>query len=226
MTHRPTRVLAIATAGLAIILMTAGCAATSNATASPTPATTSQKHHHKHRTDTASNNATATPSPTASTAVSSATGSGSTSSSSDDLCTTSDLQASLQATPGGGSAGGTGVDVVFHNVGPGTCTLQGFAGVSFVGSGNGTQIGAPATFDESSAHSTVSIAANSYAHATVLIADSSNYPSCEPQSADGFRIYPPGSTQSLYAPKGSLTLTACANSADKVLSEQGIEAGS
>ncbi|WFR66146.1 DUF4232 domain-containing protein [Curtobacterium flaccumfaciens] len=104
--------------------------------------------------------------------------------------------------------------------------VAGVAGVSFVGKGNGAQLGAPATFDRSSAHGTVTVAAGSLAHATVLVAQAQDYGDCGITTADGFRVYPPGSKQSLFIDAGQLELSACTASNVQQLQVQAIQPGS
>lgn len=141
-------------------------------------------------------------------------------------CSATALHGSLTTAAGGGSAGHQAYEIVLRNTGSSPCTLQGWPGVSFVGGGDGTQLGQPATFDRSSAHGTVTIAAGSVAHATVLVADAQDYPSCGARTADGFRVYPPGSKQSLFVDAGQLELSACTASSVRQLQVQAIQPGS
>ncbi|PCN48763.1 hypothetical protein Csp2054_04050 [Curtobacterium sp. 'Ferrero'] len=227
MTTRAWRSTAFAGAATIVALVAlAGCAGTASVQAGPTTTTAPS--------------ATTTPDPTsgattahdASSASSpaAASGSGGTSSGTGTLrssrCAATDLQGSLTAAAGGGSAGHQAYDIVFRNTGSSSCTLQGWPGVSFVGKGNGTQLGAPAVLDRSSAHGTVTIAAGSVAHATVLVAEAGNYGDCGAVTADGFRVYPPGSKRSLFVDAGQLQLSACtATSADQ-LQVQAVQPGS
>ena len=72
-------------------------------------------------------------------------------------CATSDLSGAIG--PGaGGAAGSVGVTIVLTNNGSASCELQGWPGVAFVGGGNGTQLGKPATLDRSTPHPTVTLA--------------------------------------------------------------------
>jgi len=72
--------------------------------------------------------------------------------------------------------------------------------VSFVGGGDGSQIGAAATRATNSPHPTVTLAPGAVAVAPLQVAVAANYPTdeCDPVAADGFRVYPPGSEQSLF----------------------------
>jgi hypothetical protein len=114
-------------------------------------------------------------------------------------CATSSLAGSIEA-GSGGAAGSTYVHLVLRNTGSSTCTLQGWPGVSFVGDTNGTQIGNAATLDRAAPHPTVTLASGEEAVAPLEVTNSENYPesTCDPTSPDGFRVYPPGSKQSLF----------------------------
>jgi hypothetical protein len=125
------------------------------------------------------------------------------------MCTTAGLSGSV--VPGsGGAAGSSEVDLALKNTGTETCYLQGWAGVSLVGDGNGTQLGLPAVQDRTTyGHATVKIAAGASAYIPLKIADASNYSSaqCTPQQADGFRVYTPGETEALFV---ASPMPACA----------------
>lgn len=164
----------------------AGCAAGSNPSSSPSSSGTSS--------DTGS----ASPRPTGS----------STSQPIEGQCATSDLTGSI-GQGGGGAAGSVEVTLVLTNHGSSQCSLQGWPGVSFVGDGNGTQLGNPATFDRSTPHATVVLQPGGTAQAALKITQALNYPDadCKPKKADGFRVYPPGSTDSLFVKDD--TVTAC-----------------
>lgn len=126
-------------------------------------------------------------------------------------CLTPDLTGSIAPGEGGGAAGHYEVRVVLHNSGDADCVLQGWPGVSFVGDGDGTQIGAAATLDRSSAHEPVTLAPGDSAHASLLVGQAESYgDGCTATPADGLRIYPPGETRSLFVENDELTLTGCA----------------
>ncbi|KTR05297.1 DUF4232 domain-containing protein [Curtobacterium luteum] len=209
-------------AGIVTLVALAGCAGGGAVQAEPTTGST----------HSAASAAPATEASTASgpTTASAATGGDGTSSGTGSLrsgaCTATHLHGSLTTAVGGGSAGHQAYEIVFRNTGASPCTLQGWPGVSFVGKGDGTQLGAPATFDRSSAHGTVTIAAGSTAHATLLLAEARNYEDCGITTADGFRVYPPGSKQSLFVDAGQLELSACTASGVEQLQVQAVQPGS
>lgn len=139
-------------------------------------------------------------------------------------CTSGHLKASLTS-GGGGAAGSILPYLVLTNTGSERCTLQGWPGVSFVGDGNGTQLGAAGDFDRSSPHGTVTLDPGGSAHAPLKIANAQNYDAgtCDPQTADGLRVYPPGETHSLFV--ASSDLTACRNDSVHLITVQALLPG-
>ncbi|ROS52636.1 DUF4232 domain-containing protein [Frigoribacterium sp. PhB24] len=127
-------------------------------------------------------------------------------------CTVGELTAEI-ADGGGGAAGSYGVAIILTNSGQRSCTLQGWPGVSFVGDGNGTQIGASAVLDRSTAHETHTLAPGGEVQTIVRIAQTGNYDTdeCRPQATDGFRVYPPGSLESIFVPASGSSYEACSN---------------
>ncbi|MCJ1715013.1 DUF4232 domain-containing protein [Curtobacterium sp. VKM Ac-2922] len=148
-------------------------------------------------------------------------GSGTSGGSASGRCATGDLTGSI-APGGGGAAGSVDVHLVLTNTGSTTCTLQGWPGVSFVGGGNGTQIGAAATQEQGSPHPTVTLASGQAAVAPLKIGQAGNYDvaDCGQTSPDGFRVYPPGSKQSLFVKETAYT--ACRGSGATLLSVQAL----
>lgn len=202
----------IVSAGVALLVTGALAGCSSGGDTTPTATAT--------RTVTATpsaGQAAATPTPTPS-ATPSASGSGS-GSAAPVRCATADLAGSIE--PGsGGAAGSTIVHLALRNTGSATCTLQGWPGVSFVGGGNGTQIGAAATEDQGGPHTTVTLAAGQTAVAPLKIANGEAYDNatCAPRTPDGFRVYPPGSKQSLFI--AGKSYLACDNPEAPLLSVQ------
>ena len=143
-----------------------------------------------------------------------------------DRCTVDELQGAIDD-GGGGAAGSYGVALILTNTGDRTCELQGWPGVSFVGGGDGTQLGASATLDRASEHPTVQIAPGGYAQAILTMVQAANYDAaeCQPQQSEGFRVYPPGSTASLYIGAGGDLFTACTSPSVQQLSVGAIQPG-
>ena len=96
--------------------------------------------------------------------------------------------------------------------------------MSFVGNGNGTQLGAPAEQDLSSPHPTVTLAAKGTAIVPIKVTQAANYPAadCQPAQADGFRVYPPGSKASLFIAD---PIAACAKADVSIMTVQAVQAG-
>lgn len=154
--------------------------------------------------------------PSAGAGSSAGSGSGS---ASGDRCAVSSLAGRIEA-GSGGAAGSVVVHLVLENTGSTTCTVQGWPGVSFVGGGTGKQIGAAATQEKSSPHPTVTLAAGKTAVAPLKITRAENYSAgdCSPKTPDGFRVYPPGSKQSLFVKDADYR--ACASADASLLSVQ------
>ncbi len=97
--------------------------------------------------------------------------------------------------------------------------------MSFVGDGNGTQIGAAADFDPSVAIATITLAPGASAHAPLKITIAENYDAaaCQPSATDGLRVYPPGETHAMFIP--STDYTGCLDASVHLLTVQAIVAG-
>ena len=196
------RVAGSAGVALAIALAVAGCATpnsaptTGSASASTTPTSSPRP--------TSTSTATATPI--------------------DGQCDTANLAGTI-GQGGGGAAGSVEVTIVLTNNGSTECSLQGWPGVSFVGDGNGTQLGKPAEFDRSTPHPTVVLQPGGTAKAPLRITQALNYPEadCGTKPADGFRVYPPGSTASLFVKDANVT--ACTSDSISLLQVGALVAG-
>ncbi len=88
--------------------------------------------------------------------------------------------------------------LTFRNTGSSTCFLDGHPGVSFVGGGDGRQIGTPAARTGSTRR--VTLAAGQTTTAVLQVADAGNYDAstCAPTTSDGLRVYPPDSRASVF----------------------------
>lgn len=130
-------------------------------------------------------------------------------------CATSQLDASLQA--GDGAAGSTYYQVVLTNTGDQPCKTGGFGGVSFVGGGDGTQIGAAAVREDEGQAKTIVLQPGDRASATLQESEAGNYDkaTCKPTPADGLRVYPPNTTESLFVKQDGAV--GCANSKVRLL---------
>ena len=217
-------------AGVAVLLLTAGCSADAassggDESASATPSATMSA-------PSESPDASATESSTEDSAEPSETatddsgGSGDSGSASG-RCQSPELAGSLLPEEGGAGAGHYEVWIVLKNEAPQTCTLQGWPGTSFVGDGDGEQIGAAAEFDRSSPHETVTLEPGASAQALVRVSNAENYgDECGQTPADGLRVYPPGEKRSLFVQNDQLELTACADIDDPLLQVQALQPAS
>jgi hypothetical protein len=95
------------------------------------------------------------------------------------------------------------------NISGHACRTGGYGGLSFVGHGNGTQIGAPAKRAPGTPVRSFVLRPRQFATSLVQIANAMNYDKreCRPTKADGFRVYVPNSRVSQFVAYPTL---ACA----------------
>jgi hypothetical protein len=112
-------------------------------------------------------------------------------------CVSSDLHASYRATDAALSH--RFGRIVLKNVSGHRCKTGGYGGLSYVGDGNGSQIGAPADRTPSTAR-TIVLQPGQRVWSAVSATIVEVYPrrECRPTHVDGFRIYPPNETHSLF----------------------------
>jgi hypothetical protein len=135
-------------------------------------------------------------------------------------CATSQLSGSVADGGGGGGAGAQRVAIVLRNTGAQSCTLQGWPGISFVGGGDGTQIGNAATLDRATPHPTLTLRPSGEVQTIVTVRQAGDWDSatCHPRVTDGFRVIPPGSRQSLFVGASGPLFEACASTSVHQLS--------
>ena len=138
-------------------------------------------------------------------------------------CSAADL--SLAVDQGDSAAGHLNYTITFTNTGDQACTLNGHPGVSAVGDGDGTQIGASAT-REGKVGKAVVLIPNAHATAEIQAANIGEDggplgESCQATEADGWRIYPPDSKTSVYVEQDGLR--ACADKNADWLSVSAVE---
>lgn len=99
--------------------------------------------------------------------------------------------------------------LVLTNTSGSTCTLTGFGGLSYVGGGDGKQVGAAATRTPSKVR-TVTLDPGDRARSAVSETSTGPYSKaqCHPTKVDGFRVYVPDSTKSQFVAHAT---TTCAN---------------
>lgn len=199
------RLLALA-GGTTLIVMLAGCG--SNPSSGDVTATTGGQ--------AGSGSSSQSPAPSgdqSGSAGSGSTGSAGTatgsSASGPDHCRTGQLDASLQA--GDSAAGSSYYTLVLTNTADGPCRIGGFSGVSFVGHGDGTQVGAAAARQQGDRADTFELQPGDKAAATLQEASADNYSSakCRPTPTDGLRIYPPDESTALFVKQDGAV--GCAN---------------
>lgn len=131
-------------------------------------------------------------------------------------CTQDMLAASVSPVSNSGAAGHTQYQLRLQNTSNENCHIAGYPGVSVVGHGDGTQIGNAASRLPADGRSTVLIPnASAYSTIDAVNISSDGGPlgkSCDVVNADGWRVYGPNLTKSLYAPEKGLK--ACAGDVD------------
>lgn len=137
-------------------------------------------------------------------------------------CLASGLKGGL--TNSEGAAGTFYVAVVLTNTSAASCTLYGYPGVSFVTGPGGSEVGAPATRDNISPVTQVTLAPGGQANFLMALTDVGVYPAaqCQPTKVSWLRIYPPGDFDSLYVQDGTQT---CALMSKAVLRASAVRAG-
>jgi len=113
-------------------------------------------------------------------------------------CALADLRIRYAVDQGAGAAGSVMGTLTFTNTGSVRCTLSGFPGVSFVGGGKGTQIGAPATRTDAAVRNRTLGPGKSVEAALRRTQPGSYGDDCQQALVDGFRVYPPDSTDSAF----------------------------
>jgi len=119
-------------------------------------------------------------------------------------CTSSHLSVALGE--GNGAAGTIYFPLTSTNTATSTCTLEGYPGVSLVGS-HGDQIGSPARRAPSTSPTVVTLSPGRSTVDTVSLSDVLN--TCPtPQMGSGLRVYPPNQTAALFAPSTAIGICA------------------
>jgi hypothetical protein len=113
-------------------------------------------------------------------------------------CTHTDLTASYRHSDSG--AGHSYGWIVLRNTSGHSCRTGGYGGVSYVGDGNGSQIGAPAVRIDAAAVTSYVVAPGQRLRSPLDEVNARNFPKkrCHPAHVDGFRIYVPNATKSQF----------------------------
>jgi hypothetical protein len=113
-------------------------------------------------------------------------------------CTHTDLTASYRHSDDG--AGHSYGWIVLRNTSGHACRTAGYGGVSYVGDGNGTQIGAPAARTDAADVASYVVTPGQRLRSPIDEVNALNFPKkrCRPAHVDGFRIYVPNATKSQF----------------------------
>lgn len=116
----------------------------------------------------------------------------------DGTCSTEQLDIGLSNEQG--AAGSRLADITFTNTSSEPCTLNGFPGVSAVTNDDGTQLGAAAERETGQETAPVTLEPGHTASASLKMTNVGvlDPASCQPQAANGLRVYPPGETASAF----------------------------
>jgi len=124
------------------------------------------------------------------------------------ICKAGDLSLAIVAGDGAGM-NQNHVNLQFTNKSSENCALQGSPGVSFVTGDSGQQVGVPATREEKSKGTLVTISPGSNAKAPLTIVNAGVFDpaQCAATDARGLRVYAPGDTASMFveAPQQACT---------------------
>lgn len=131
-------------------------------------------------------------------------------------CKSSDLAGSYRG--GGAAMSHTYGRIVLVNVSDSTCLIHGYGGLSYVGHGDGTQIGAAADRTGGTVP-TIALKPGKRVISRVVETSFAPYPKrkCHPTAVDGFRVYVPNSTVSQFIAHPT---TGCRNHAVHLLAHK------
>jgi hypothetical protein len=113
-------------------------------------------------------------------------------------CTHTDLTASYRHSDNG--AGHSFGWIVLRNTSGHACRTGGYGGVSYVGDGNGTQIGAAAVRIDAADIASYVVSPGQRLRSPLDEVNALNFPKtrCHPAHVDGFRVYVPNTTKSQF----------------------------
>jgi Protein of unknown function (DUF4232) len=141
-------------------------------------------------------------------------------------CRTSGLRISVDNGQADGAAGSTYYPLDFTNTAAAECELNGYPGVSFVTDpdGGAAQIGAAAVRNPEFGPVRYWLKPGGEAHAWLQVGTSGNFPAstCQPVTAHGLRVYPPGETEAGYVRQD---FPACAGDGAQLLTVMPVRGG-
>lgn len=131
-------------------------------------------------------------------------------------CTNANLHATFHHTDSG--AGHRFGRLVLTNVSHHKCHTGGYGGVSYVGHGNGTRIGAPADRDAGTVRTIVlKPGQRVISELSETVAGNFSASTCHPTAVDGFRVYVPNATKSQFIAHKT---TGCSNASVHLISHK------
>ncbi|KAA1378087.1 DUF4232 domain-containing protein [Aeromicrobium fastidiosum] len=202
----PRRAGALAALGVVAALALAACSSTGD-----DPAASSQQ----------SATTPTTPSPAPTTADTTAPPASPSPAAGPPTCRAADLTVRYADDAGGGAAGSTYGDLVLTNASGSPCAMTGWPGVSYVGGGDGPQLGAAA--DRTGTADVIVLGAGQRAEAQLREVRAGDIGgTCSPVEADGLRIYPPNSTTAVFVKHPA---EACRSGSAHLLSVGPVRAG-
>jgi hypothetical protein len=118
----------------------------------------------------------------------------------------------------GGAAGSRYGWIILRNLSGETCWTQGYGGLSYVGEGDGSQIGAAARREGGSAKRIV-LEPGQRVRSRVRESNAGNYPrsQCQVREVEGFRVYAPDTTESIFVVHPTF---GCANDRIRLISQR------
>jgi hypothetical protein len=123
-------------------------------------------------------------------------------------CHSADVRVLYRATDSG--AGHRFGRIVMVNITNHACSSGGFGGLSYVGWGNGTQVGAAATRDGGWSPFILRPGQRAFSPVDEVVAGNYDVDTCRPAHVDGFRVYIPNTTRSKFVQHPT---TGCQNAA-------------
>jgi hypothetical protein len=141
-------------------------------------------------------------------------------------CRTSGLRITVDNGQTDAAAGSTYYPLDFTNTAAAVCVLNGYPGVSFVTATDqgGAQIGTAAVRNPEFGPEQVRLEPGGEAHAWLQVGTSGNFPAstCQPVTAHGLRVYPPGETEAGYVAQD---FPACAGEGAQLLTIMPVRGG-
>jgi hypothetical protein len=115
-------------------------------------------------------------------------------------CTAAQLKVTLDLKSAGVAAGTSLIPLDFTNVSPVSCSLTGFADVSFVTSSAGHQVGQAAVVDRALSPRSLRLIAGDTAHLWLRLVDAANLPAstCGPENVAGLLVKLPGQAAPIF----------------------------